>query len=432
MNASSLAFQRRPVLLRRLVALFALALLAVTWRLWTPQTVYPQVPFLGLLRDAPAALQWLVLAGQGVALLTALLAPARGRLGRIALAAFAGLTLAAVLFDQHRLQPWAYQFAVVAVVLAGCAPARAGTLLRVLTISLYFYSAVSKFDYVFLHTVGQQFLAALLDFVGIDAAELSDLLRLALAALFPLGELLVALGLCFRRTSRVALAGAVATHLLLLVLLGPFGLGHKPAVLVWNVYFIAQDLLLFGGRREGEAPAEPERVESRELRAESRTAAPRRNSLAAPAILGAVVLLPLLEPLGWFDHWPAWGLYAPKASRVVVQVRRSAAERLPKSLRRHLRAESEASPWLRLRIADWSLAALDAPIYPQARFQLGVAEAVVRRYRLARSAQIHLFTAADRQTGKRESETLVGLRGVENAAEWFWLNVHPAGRYFDP
>ena len=35
----------RAALLRRALALFGLALVAATWRLWTPQHVFPQVPF---------------------------------------------------------------------------------------------------------------------------------------------------------------------------------------------------------------------------------------------------------------------------------------------------------------------------------------------------------------------------------------------------
>ena len=36
-------------------------------------------------------------------------------------------------------------------------------------------------------------------------------------------------------------------HGLLLVILGPWGLDHKPGVLLWNAYFIVQDVLLLAG-----------------------------------------------------------------------------------------------------------------------------------------------------------------------------------------
>ena len=53
--------------------------------------------------------------------------------------------------------------------------------------------------------------------------------------MFPLGELAVAVLLLHRRTWTWGLAGSIAMHGLLLLALGPWGLGHRPAVLVWNV-----------------------------------------------------------------------------------------------------------------------------------------------------------------------------------------------------
>ena len=48
------------------------------------------------------------------------------------------------------------------------APARPGiVLLRVLTIGVYFHSALSKIDDLFLHGVGQDFLRALLGVAGV-------------------------------------------------------------------------------------------------------------------------------------------------------------------------------------------------------------------------------------------------------------------------
>jgi hypothetical protein len=44
--------------------------------------------------------------------------------------------------------------------------------------------------------------------------------------------------------------------------------------------------------------------------------------------------------------------------------------------------------------------------------------------------RIHLFTAADRRTGERESETLVGF-AIADAADRFWLNAHPSPRHLD-
>jgi len=113
-------------------------------------------------------------------------------------------------------------------------------------IGFYFHSAVTKFDYSFLHTLGQQFLDALAALLGTPLDDWSDRARFTLAAAFPAGELAIAVGLCFAATRRVALAAALLLHGTLLLILGPWGLGHKPGVLIWNVFFIVQDVLLFG------------------------------------------------------------------------------------------------------------------------------------------------------------------------------------------
>ena len=441
--SSEFTASQRADWLRRLTALFGLLLIGATWPLWMPQTQFPQAPLLSPFAAAPAWLQGGVAAGQLLGLALALLAPAVNSVWRRGLLLFAGLTLLAVLFDQHRLQPWTYQLAIVGVVLAGCSAPRAGLLLRILTVSLYAFSAISKLDYVFLHTVGQQLLAALLDLVGLNAQQISEPTRLMFAALFPLGELLVAAALCFRPTRSIALVGAIAMHLGLLIAVGPWGLQHKPAVLVWNLFFIAQDLLLFarlgncdffGSRIRQNLEASTKRPKFWRIRLQRKSqperAAPR--SLAARLahlLVAAAVLLPLAEPWGWWDHWLAWGLYAPKASRALVYVHRSAAERFPPDLQLHLLEEHAASPWLRLRLDHWSLAALDAPLYPQARFQLAVAEAVGRRYGLNRLIRVALLTRADRWTGARQQRTLVGLQAIIAAGRGYWFGAQPGALY---
>ena len=220
--------------LRRALGLFGLLLVAATWRLWTPQHVYPQVPLVRGLDGLGPWFEWFAAATMLAGLGGAMLAPRR--LAPAALLAFAVGTLLLVLVDQHRLQPWAYQFLLLAVVLALADAVTAIRLLRLLIVSFYFHSALTKFDYSFLHTLGQQFLNALAGTWGASLDGWSDGARLLAAGAFPGGELLVALGLCCRTTRRVALVAAVLLHVVLLVILGPWGLDHKPGVLVWNVY----------------------------------------------------------------------------------------------------------------------------------------------------------------------------------------------------
>ena len=82
-----------------------------------------------------------------------------------------------------------------------------------------------------------------------------------------------------------------------------------------------------------------------------------------------------------------------------------------------------------LRVDRWSLHAVDAPIYPQNRFQIGVALALAEAYELDDHMLVIVESAADRFTGKRSSQTLDGVAPLKNKAEQDWLNAVPRNRF---
>jgi len=410
----------RVLWLRRVMALAALSLVGVTWPLWTPQRVFPQVPLIGALRSLPDAVQWLALGMLLLGLAGALVSLGASRLARGSLLVFAAATVLLQLADQHRLQPWAYQFVLLAVVLALAAPGAAVGWLRVLLVSFYFHSAVTKLDSSFVHTLGQQFLGVLVEPLGLRPDEWSEGARVAAALVFPLGELAVAIGLCFRRTRVAALLAAVVLHALLLVILGPWGLGHKPGVLIWNVYFIVQDLILF-------YPAHRDNLACESAEAGAlKESATRRTPAAVVALLLAAIVMPVLEPTGWFDVWPSWGLYATSAERVQLLVHRSERQQLPHGLAPYLEEPAAVDdPWLTLQLGRWSLEALGAPLYPQNRFQLGVAEALVGGCDLGHRARVVRWGRAARFSGERSYDVLNGLPQIVEAGGDYWLDSRP-------
>lgn len=413
----------RVVRLRRTLALFGLALVAATWRLWTPQHVFPQVPLLAGLQSVPDWCQWMAVVGTLLGLAGAIFAPAQGRVARATLLIFAGAMAALMIADQHRLQPWAYQFVLVAIVLAVTDSRAAVGWLRLLVISFYLHSAITKLDYSFAHTLGQQFLSVLIQRLGLSLDAWSETSRVVAALAFPVGELAVALALCLARTRTLGLAAAVALHVLLLVILGPWGLNHKPGVLLWNMYFIVQDLLLFWPDRRLATDSTTESL--------AETGVCRAPLLVRGMLLAAIVL-PVLEPTAWFDMWPSWGLYASSAERVQLLVHRNDEARLPEALSAYVEPLSNADePWQAVRLDRWSLDALGAPQYPQNRFQLGVAEAVIGRYDLGHRVRVVRWGLAQRLTGQRQYDIL-GLPQVMAASDDYLFNSRPSSRTLDP
>lgn len=394
---------------RRVWASFGLLLFAVTWRLWTPQSEFPQIPFFAALTDVPGYVDWLAIAVLVLSLLGAGVA-SRETVWRRAMMVFATAAVLLILLNQHRFQPWAYQFVLFATIMASCRERAANRLMRWIVVSIYVYSAISKFDYQFLHSLGPHFLSTLAGLVGITSADWPVNLQAWLASLFPFGELVVGIGLLVSRTRRAAIFAAIGLHMLLLLILGPWGLSHQPGVLVWNLYFIVQAWMLFADHRDAEVP----------LAKDTR----RRVTESLCFVLTCgVIAFPASEPLGYCDHWPAWELYSPRSSRAHVAIHDSAVDRLPPEVQELLGPASEMAGWRQLHIDRWSLDSLSVPIYPEDRFQIGVALALAREHQLGTAIHVVQQSASHRWNGTRLERPLLGVEQLHDAGTAFRLNV---------
>ena len=153
-------------------------------------------------------------------------------------------------------------------------------------------------------------------------------------------------------------------------------------------------------------------------------------------MIGAAIALPSTERLGLWDHWPSWALYAPHSSRVYVEVAGPAIDRLPKDLRQLVKEiptdPDEIVIWLAVPIDVWSLHSLHTPIYPQARFQLGVAEKVATDLNAGFQIRVTMLGPASRFTGARRATVYDGATELASAGKRFWVNHHPRNRIKTP
>lgn len=416
---------------QRWTSLFALALIAATYALWIPQTEFPQVPVLEALCTAPGWIDWIGFGGLIVGLV-ALAAWPFGRFQNV-VSLLVLVTLATLIgLDQHRLQPWAYQLGMFTALWLCCRniPLRLN-LMRTLTIGIYFYSAVGKLDFEFLHSVGQQMLGAMAKWIGEDLSKWTDSSRVALVASFPILELAIAVGLLWVKTRRVAGLFAIVLHLVLIAVLGPLGLNHRPGVLIWNGQFAFQALLLFVVAQVADSES-GENVAGTRQNWFFRGLHWAQDSLCV-VMVAVVSIMPCSERFGIWDHWPSWALYAPHSSRVRVEIASPSVNRLPASLAALVSAtlvsapgeEEETAVWLPIPIDAWSLKSLDTPIYPQSRFQLGVARYVASEVNSEFQLRITILGVADRLTGQRKMSSLEGNEAIAKASKVFWFNTLP-------
>jgi len=411
--------ERAASVLMRLVAGSLCVLIAVTWPLWSPGGDFPCVPLIGFGAEVPAWLEWVALGGAGLASVVGSIGGARLRAGRCSATAYVLAFGLLVLSDQHRLQPWTYQLVVLAVVLCGLSSGEAIALGRMLVASIYFFSALSKLDRSFLDAGGGQIVDGLLRCLGL-VQYVGESGRTTLAGCFATGELLVALGLCWRRSRKYAWPASIAMHVLLLAALGPWGAKSQPGVLLWNLYFIGQNVVLFGLAGEQRIPStDAQSTATHQLMPIARLAWLVRGLAAF------VILFPLTEPFGLCDVWPAWAVYATGPERLRVFIEEADRDRLPASLRAYVQPPRFEDGLCLVRIDRWSLDASRAPIYPQNRFRLGVALAITDMGPFGDTMRVELESVADRFTGKRTSRQLKGRAAIVSELNGYWLNGFP-------
>lgn len=307
------------------------------------------------------------------------------------------------LLDQHRLQPWAYQTATYGVIFASCNRIWERRLLTVLIVSIYFYSALGKFDYQFAHTVGQDFLSQILSPAAAVLPVIDPAVATKLALIFPSIEIIAAIGLLLSPFRSAAAWILIGMHATLILMLGPWAADHSTGVLAWNAILIGQAYFMF--IRSPDSETDPPR-----LPASPTPISPK--PIVATILVGLAVLAPIGERWGYWDHWLSWSLYSPHTSRVSIQLHASCLNRLPTELREHILEDRDGDRWHRVSIENWSLASRRVPVYPQARYQLQLARWISTAAEIDREIRVTHASVSDRWTGVRDKKQLLGKRNL--------------------
>lgn len=389
-----------------------LVLLAVTWRLWTPQNVFPRIPLLNSVVGWPEKMHtwitWWALFFQCFMLALLMIRPTVDRLSRWAFAILALAFGIMMLLDQHRMQPWAFHIGLTLFLLLFSPLEHRLDRICWFHASIYLYSALGKLDAQFLYTVGQDFVRVAWQMFGMNWDSVPSNVRFWMATALPIGELFIGLLLVRRPTRSLAAIGAIFMHATLIGLLGPWGLRHGWGVILWNLLF----LLLVGT------------ISLRPLA--TSTTSRTRGIWISDVVLMAVLVAPLGERFGWVDHWLGWALYAPHSSRAQIVVLASATDNLPEGIRPFVFRDDRTELWCHVRIDRWSLEVLSVPIYPQQRFQFGVAKALAGFVEDG-DIRVQLLGTADRWTGRRK-ERWLNRRTEMLVADKYWFNTTPVLR----
>lgn len=354
-------FAKRHHYARRVVAGSALLLIAATKPLWFSQGEFPQVPFFEFLCETPQWVDWILSGGLVLSLLAMMLLKADFRGNLISGGVTIGCAVALIALNQHRLQPWAW-FLILATVATSATADASLKWLRWLLFGVYFFSGLSKLEPTFVNGGGNWILDGLCKPFGGSYESFDASTRRLLLYLMPLGEIVAAICVIIPRLRLVGFFLVLGMHGTLLLALGPLGLNHKPGVLLWNLEFqlLAFPLLW-------KLPAN--RVE---------TTSPQWSKAAGAVVIAGGILLPCFGQrwLPIVDQWPSWSVYATwqqEEPEVQVHVHIAAEEFLEIPVGG---VQYVSSDWAEVPLNEWSLEVVGAPMYPQRRFHLGIAESL--------------------------------------------------------
>ena len=345
--------------LRISVAIIAAGLctaMIISWRLWAGERSFPMLPLWDLVPGFSNPLDKVIF----VATLAALGSLAF-RIWRASVLLVLGLMLLLAIQDQMRWQPWYYQYFLMLAPLAfvriskGSLEAEGdicgGVLAfhRIIMIMIYLWGGLHKLHAGFISVYTGSLVQPILE--NLEIGVIRQMIYV-LGYMIPYVEILTGAGLLFRRTRVCAVGAAVATHIIILFLLGPIKGGFSNIVVwPWNLAMIGFVIALF-------------------LKVERIAFKPAlRGALKYPfyVTLFLLTLAPALFHLGAWDRYLSFNLYSGQQRRVYVRVPHELLSQAPVEWRTYYLDTYASDGHKALSLSRWSYNELNVPMVTEWR-----------------------------------------------------------------
>ncbi len=331
-------------LLMRIMILGWIAAKCISWRLWLKDRLLPLAP-VSSFTDWPPLMHYLLFAASMALLVLLLFKPQHWNL----LLALLLSELLACLGDQMRWQPWEYQYLFTILLcllfrnqpkhlLAGIALMMGGT---------YLYSGLGKlnegylvlvWDRLFLQYVFKVTLAMRQNWWIYHSGYITSLI-----------EIILAIGLFFRPTQKIAAWGTIAMHLLILYAIGPLGTDYNHVVWPWNVVMILLLIVVFIRTKEKAIPLSLLKTGWNRL------------------VILCWMILPALNYAGLWDSYLSCRLYSGHLPHMALCLRNPSAQPELTPFFSPADGYKVCSGDAMVNLQGWSLKELGVPPYPELR-----------------------------------------------------------------
>jgi len=338
----------------RLTCLFWIASKLICWKLWLADRLFPLIPPFDFLH-LPANMHY-VLFGFSLTTLVLLMISPKKRSLQIAVIV---IEIISCLLDQNRWQPWEYQYIFTLFIFVANKKDEASIkpVLIFLLASIYFYSGLGKINPVFLQSIWYNLLLS--KNFGVSYALAHNRWIYHAGYLLGLIEIILGLGLLFKRTRKIASILLISMHILILIVFGPFGLNYDRVIWPWNISMIGYLIILMKDSEEQFS------FKSLELRWN-------------PLIVVLFGVMPLLSLFGWWDYFLSSSLFSSRPTDMYMCV--PINEKIPL----YEYADEGKSPCDStlgmINVRSWAFEELNAPGYPQRRVYVKMKEQLEKKY----------------------------------------------------
>lgn len=336
----------------RIITVFGLiAGLLFSLPLWTGERIIPLVPVFTV--SEPTIISSILFIALLLLLPCALLCPKP----KSALFLVPVILCLLALLDQNRIQPWVYHYGVTLLLLSTYSwkpntileQEKILNVMRLMVAAMYFYSGLQKVNPVFVNAVFpfmvEPFIGNSHYFFSVYAGSLVSCI-----------EMFIGIGLLFRKTRSLAIAGAIAMLFFVLLTLGPLGNDWNTVVWPWNIVLTSLVLLLF-------------------LRLET-NAQEIITHIPKTVVSTMVLVLFLVCPIFFFfnswDAYPSFSLYSGQTATMQVSV--PDKFELPPEFAPYTYTLIESRK--NIDVMQLAVSDIHVPLYPETRVYRAVADTI--------------------------------------------------------
>ena len=357
MISRDLAGVSKKVIIVRIVCFFWLIAKLMSWKLWLAKRLFPLVPAVKFLFVSPSIHLILFILSLGFISML-LLFPKLKLLTVIVIL----LEVASCMLDQNRWQPWEFQYIFIFLAISVNKKDKdAVSSIAFMLSCIYFFSGLGKMN-LFFSSYVQSGIAKLWPMHPTNSYPI-NLVLFHSGYILGIIELLLGIGLIFRRTKRIAAIFLIVMHGIIIVSFGPWLINYDAIILPWNMAFLLIIYILF--IRKPEAGTDFSAIF-------------KRWNVLFPVFFA---LLPILNFFGYWDYFLSSSLFSFRTPDMYVMIYHvGSAKTLEPYIVNSYVPDSGHHNYSFINVRHWAFAELGVPAYPELRIFKNIKSEMITRY----------------------------------------------------